>query len=154
MPSSRSARVLAGVVMLWLCASCTKDEGSMDAGVGADLGAACDGLPQCRFACPEGTVNPKDRNGCVHSCTCVLVAHASEGPVPLKMYTTCGDPVCGGPRTNPGVSMCGSADVEGAVCQIESARCALGNECNQLLVCARKDPKTQPGGCPIARVQR
>jgi hypothetical protein len=77
-------------------------------------------------------------------------ASDAEGPVPLKMYTTCGDPVCSGPRANPGVSMCGAADVEGAVCKIEGARCDLGNQCNQLLVCARKDPKTQPGGCPIA----
>jgi hypothetical protein len=66
------------------------------------------------------------------------------------MYVTCGDPVCGGPRAKPGISMCGSADVEGAVCNIEGARCDLANMCNQLLMCARRDPKTQPGGCPIA----
>jgi hypothetical protein len=160
MTYDRSARVLAGVLTLaLLSASCTGDEASTDAGPSPDAasdaadtgaGGACDGIPQCRFACPEGTVNPKDQNGCVHSCTCVLAAYASEGPIPLKMYTTCGDPVCSGPRANPGVSPCGSADVEGAVCKIEGARCDLGNQCNQLLVCARKDPKTQPGGCPIA----
>ncbi len=120
----------------------------------AGPGNVCDGIPQCRFACPEGTVNPKDQNGCVHSCTCVFAAFASEGPVALKMYSTCGDPVCSGPRENPGVAMCGSAEVEGAACNIEGARCDRRNQCNQLLVCARMDPKTQPGGCPIAFTTR
>jgi hypothetical protein len=60
--------------------------------------------------------------------------------------------VCGGPRTNPGVPVCASSDVEGAVCRIEGARCDPQSQCNQLLVCARKDPKSQVGGCPISRL--
>jgi hypothetical protein len=156
MASDRPGRALISlVVLLLLCGACPgDDESSSDAGSSqdarSDASVSCDGIPQCRFACPDGTVNPKDQNGCVHSCTCVLTAYASQGPVPLKMYTTCGDPVCGGPRANPDVPMCGTADVDGATCQIEGARCGLGNQCNQLLVCARKDPKAQPGGCPVA----
>jgi hypothetical protein len=155
MACRRSGPLLASVVALaLLCGACPDDDESPDGGLPRDArseaSAACDGIPQCRFACPEGTVNPKDQDGCTHSCTCVLAAYASEGPVPMKMYSTCGDPVCGGPRPNPGVSMCGSADVEGAACNIEGVRCDRQNQCNQLLVCARKDPKTQPGGCPIA----
>jgi hypothetical protein len=155
MASRLSGRVMAGAIALAvLWGACPDDDEVPDGGLPRDAqreaSATCDGIPQCRFACPEGTVNPTDKEGCIHSCTCVLAAYASEGPVALKMYSTCGDPVCSGPRANPGVSMCGSADVEGAACNIEGARCARQNQCNQLLVCARKDPKTQPGGCPIA----
>ena len=149
MTGGRSANPWATLIALGLLASaCASDSSSPDAGGG------CESIPQCRFACPDGTVNPKDQDGCVHSCTCVLAEYAAMGPVTLKMYGTCGDPVCGGPRGNSGVPMCGSADVEGAACRIEGARCDLGNQCNQLLVCARKDPKAGPGGCPIARVHR
>jgi hypothetical protein len=154
--SDRPRLLFASVVTLAvLWGACPgDDESSPDAGSAldaqSDASATCAGIPQCRFACPDGTVNPKDQNGCVHSCTCVLAAYASQGPVPMKMYTTCGDPVCAGPRTNPDVPMCGSADVAGATCQIEGVRCDPRNQCNQLLVCARTDPKAQPGGCPIA----
>ena len=31
----------------------------------------CAGIPECDLACPPGTHNPIDDNGCVHSCDCV-----------------------------------------------------------------------------------
>jgi hypothetical protein len=165
MSAKRFGTSCASVVCLgWLVSACATDvrppHAGADGGDGgirpapADAtsdGGACSGISQCGFPCPAGTVNPRDQNGCEHTCTCVLVEHASAGPVPLKMYTTCGDPVCGGPRANPGVPMCASSDVEGAPCRIEGVRCDFQSQCNQLLVCARKDPKTQVGGCPISR---
>jgi hypothetical protein len=129
-----------------------------DAGSSADAkapdvpsGGVCDGIPLCSWPCPAGTVNPLDQNGCQHTCTCVLEEFASQGPVALGMYSTCGDPVCMGSRPHPGVAMCATSDVEGATCRIEGASCDPRSDCNQLLVCARKDPKMQVGGCPISR---
>jgi hypothetical protein len=172
---------LAGpiVTLALLLSACVKDEQSLGSGqdqrdTGAEAGGAdaradaaagldvatpdmpsagglCNGIAQCGFPCPDGTVNPVDQNGCQHTCTCVLAQYAAAGPVALKMYATCGDPVCGGPGAHPGVSVCGTSDVAGATCTIEGARCDLRNDCNQLLVCARKDPMAQPGGCPISR---
>lgn len=33
--------------------------------------ASCDDLPACEFLCPNGTHNPIDADGCVHTCECV-----------------------------------------------------------------------------------
>jgi hypothetical protein len=154
MTAVRVAKLATSTMALALLLSaCPADEpgGTDGRDGGSDAATAgCDGIPQCGFACPAGTVNPRDRSGCEHTCTCVLAEYASEGPVVLKMYGTCGDPVCGGPRGNSGAPVCASGEVEGAACRIEGARCDLQNQCNQLLICARKDPKTQVGGCPIA----
>ena len=42
----------------------------------------CSTIPQCEFACPEGTSNLVDDHGCVHTCECVLPepACANEPP--------------------------------------------------------------------------
>jgi hypothetical protein len=131
-----------------LVPACPKSEESLGTGDGPGL---CDGIAQCGFPCPDGTVNPKDQNGCQHTCTCVLVENAAAGPVAMKMHSTCGDPACAGPGTHPGIPLCATSDVEGVACNVEGARCDLRNDCNQLLTCARKDPKEQLGGCPISR---
>jgi hypothetical protein len=161
--SSLGAKVLIAALLV---AACKANEQSL--GTGADGGeggsevsaadlptdtATCEGISQCSFPCPDGTVNPKDQNGCEHTCTCVLAEVAAAGPVPLQMYSSCGDPVCGGaPRPMPGVPACATSDVEGVRCAIEGIRCNLQNECNQVLICARRDPKTAlVGGCPISR---
>lgn len=159
--------LVAGTLALGLhLGACIKDEQSLGSGAERDgksevgdiagmdappTGGRCEGIPACGFPCPVGTVNPKDQNGCEHTCTCVLAEYASQGPVPLRMYSSCGDPVCMGSRPHAGVPMCGTSDVEGATCNIEGARCDLRNDCNQELVCARRDPKMQVGGCPISR---
>ena len=76
----------------------------------------------------------------------------------LTYYTTCGDPVCGGEgggggMAPAGVSPCSAAQTEGAACSTENEECWPGGGCGVLLVCAKADPKTQPGGCPISRAR-
>jgi hypothetical protein len=34
-------------------------------------GEECADVPACDFLCPEGTHNPTDERGCVHTCECV-----------------------------------------------------------------------------------
>lgn len=126
-------------------------------GAGAEAGSAsggsgsgddCDAIPQCAFACPEGTVNPVDENGCEHSCECVQPGTA---PGSLRLFMTCGDPVCSGHTPRADVALCSTEQV-GEVCRIEGARCDPEDDCNSLVVCASSDPREAPGGCPISRL--
>jgi hypothetical protein len=71
----------------------------------------------------------------------------------LQWYTSCGDPVCsgyGGPWD--GVPACGEIK-EGDPCETEGETCDFQSDCNAVLVCAKEDPKLQPGGCPISRAR-
>jgi hypothetical protein len=70
-----------------------------------------------------------------------------------KWFTSCGDPVCGGySGPFPGVPACGG-NQEGQACATEGATCDFQSSCNAVLVCAKQDPKQQPGGCPISRAR-
>lgn len=102
----------------------------------------CAAVPVCALQCPPGTHNPVDDAGCVHTCECV-----PDGD--LRWYETCGDPVCGGWRPSD-LPRC-TTQTAGAPCEVEGALCDLGNGCNSHLLCARTDPRLQPGGCPISR---
>lgn len=66
-----------------------------------------------------------------------------------QYYTTCGDPVCSGHSEQEGIPLC-TDEMEGESCSEEGAICDPMNDCNALLVCAERDPKTQDGGCPIS----
>lgn len=74
---------------------------------------------------------------------------------PLVYYTTCGDPVCttpdmGGWRPKPGISLC-TTEKAGDSCTPDGKQCDPKSDCNEVLRCASKDPKSSPGGCPISR---
>ena len=116
-------------------------------GAGNASGSSCDDVPQCELACPEGTVNPTDSNGCMYTCQCVMPGTA---PNSLRMYTTCGDPVCMGYSGPSGIAVCAS-EQHGDVCNLEGAQCDLQDSCNSKLLCTTSDPQLQPGGCPISR---
>jgi hypothetical protein len=113
----------------------------------ADAGGRCDDIPACRFACPEGTVNPVDGNGCTHTCECVF---PGTPPDSLRLFHTCGDPVCGGYTGGSGAPLCSTEQV-GDVCRVAGSRCDPQDSCNSLIVCASSDPALAPGGCPISR---
>jgi hypothetical protein len=124
-------------------------------------GDPCRDVPQCEFLCPEGTVNPTDKNGCVHTCKCVpapsTVADGGVSPE-LKLFTTCGDPVCGiRPHGDPAIPACRRGQAPGAACSAAGTKCDpcpgcdAASGCNQYLVCASQDPQGGPGGCPISR---
>ena len=87
---------------------------------------------------------------------------ADAGPSPVdggpvgpatKWYQTCGAPVCqGGPwQATPGVPECVEGEQVGDPCTTAAAMCDNKAGCKAFLVCAVKDPKQQPGGCPISR---
>jgi hypothetical protein len=121
-------------------------------GVGGNAGSGgnandCDSIPQCEFACPEGTVSPVDAAGCEHTCEC---AAPGTPPDSLRLFYTCGDPVCMGHTAREGVPPC-SSESAGDVCRIEGAACDPVDECNRSIVCASADPTLRVGGCPISR---
>ena len=76
----------------------------------------------------------------------------------LRWYTTCGAPVCmvaedggtGSAGGDGGVSPC-VTETAGAACATAGATCDPHVGCEVLLRCTDKDPKVQPGGCPISR---
>jgi hypothetical protein len=79
----------------------------------------------------------------------------------LRWYTTCGAPVCpagddGGTPADAGASQDGgvaacTTEKAGDSCASAGTTCDPGLGCDVLLRCADKDPKVQPGGCPISR---
>jgi hypothetical protein len=113
----------------------------------AGAASACDDVAQCEFACPEGTVNPVDDAGCEHTCEC---AAPGTPPDSLRLFYTCGDPVCMGHTPREGVPLCSSESV-GDVCRVEGASCDPTDDCNRSIICASTDPTMGPGGCPISR---
>lgn len=107
----------------------------------------CSVIPACRFACPEGTVNPVDEDGCTHSCECVTPGTA---PGTLSLFYTCGDPVCRGYTARSDAPLC-SSERAGDPCRVEGMSCDPRDDCNRLLTCAGSDPRLGLGGCPISR---
>lgn len=71
---------------------------------------------------------------------------------PKQWYATCGDVVCHGYDTKAGVPAC-TTEAIGASCATANASCDPMDSCNVLYVCAEKDPKMEPGGCPVSRRQ-
>ena len=71
----------------------------------------------------------------------------------LKWYKTCGASVCqGGPwQPTSGVPVCVEGEKVGDPCSTATQMCDNKDGCKAFLVCAAKDPKQQPGGCPISR---
>jgi hypothetical protein len=81
-----------------------------------------------------------------------LVATRPVGTTSLHWYKTCGDVVCGVGANAPdaGAVAC-SMEKQGDTCTSSGASCDPGDGCNVRLLCAEKDPRVQPGGCPISR---
>jgi hypothetical protein len=68
----------------------------------------------------------------------------------LQWYTTCGDPACGGSTDDANLADC-TTEADGDPCAMDGASCEIaGDTCNVNLVCATKDPKGSPEGCPIS----
>jgi hypothetical protein len=142
-----SLGLLAAAALSWAAAACDSKSHRVDAGADATSPADCSDVPQCEFACPEGTVNPIDEAGCEHTCECVK---PGGSPGSLRMFYTCGDPVCRGYTGGSAAPLC-SNESAGDVCRVEGGRCDPQDECNRVLVCASEDPTLMPGGCPISR---
>ncbi len=67
----------------------------------------------------------------------------------LRWFQTCGDPVCSGWKTKPNVPLC-TGEKTNDPCTSPDGKCDPKNGCNAILICAEKDPKSGPGGCPIS----
>lgn len=73
-----------------------------------------------------------------------------QGGGALQWYTTCGDPACSMDTDDPGIPDC-TTEKEGDPCSSDGTTCEIvGDTCNANLICASKDPKDEPGGCPIS----
>jgi hypothetical protein len=79
-------------------------------------------------------------------------AGTDGGAGSLKLYYTCGDPVCRGYTGGSGASLC-TTEKPGDPCSVDGQKCDPQNDCNALLVCASSDPTMRPGGCPISRAR-
>lgn len=112
-------------------------------------------VPQCGA---NETLQCLGGNACGYPCRCVPsttdagTSGSDAGTVTkLSWYTTCGDSVCRGWR-NKGVPLC-TTQHPGNPCAVEGQECDPQSPCNELLVCASKDPKQHAGGCPISRAK-
>jgi hypothetical protein len=78
--------------------------------------------------------------------------NADGGGGALRWYQTCGDPVCSPYDAGaPGGSVACTTEKVGGACTAGAAMCDPGVGCGVLLRCTDKDPRLQPGGCPISR---
>jgi hypothetical protein len=68
----------------------------------------------------------------------------------LKLYYTCGDPVCRGYTGGSGAPLC-TTETAGDPCTTLGQKCDPMNDCNALIICASSDPTKGPVGCPISR---
>lgn len=73
----------------------------------------------------------------------------SSGGGSHQWYTSCGAPVCSTWRAKPNVPLC-TTEKAGQACAPGTPPCDPKSDCNESLICADKDPKQQPGGCPIS----
>jgi hypothetical protein len=67
----------------------------------------------------------------------------------LRWFYTCGDPVCRGVQPHPELAACTTQRADDP-CSPEGQQCDPRDVCNRLLVCAAKDPRSNPGGCPLS----
>ena len=70
----------------------------------------------------------------------------------LKIFSTCGDPVCRGYTGGSGAPLC-TTEKAGDACSVDGQKCDPMSDCNALLECASSDPKMRTGGCPISRAR-
>lgn len=92
------------------------------------------------------------RGAVVLTLTFGLLACGGEPTPPPRYFFTCGDPVCRGDATVPGLQAC-TSEQPGDLCAPEGRTCDPVDECNRLITCAVHDPTGMPGGCPISSWQ-
>ncbi len=145
----RSVRLIALLFGLWLTmVGCTQDNGS--GGVDANLQQDTGGQISDTVAQGDTVATDAAKVDTGAADIGVLDTGAADtGAAQLRWFTTCGDPACHGYKTKPNVPLCTSEQV-GAACSAAAATCDPKSSCNALLVCAKTDPKLNPGGCPIS----
>jgi hypothetical protein len=84
----------------------------------------------------------------------MLISSRPVGAPALHWYKTCGDVVCsvggGMNAADGGVTAC-AMEKQGDACTVSGSSCDPQEGCNVRLLCTDKDPRVQPGGCPISR---
>lgn len=132
------------------------DAGTVDAFNEAEAMCAAK-WPACECAqkptAAEDGESTEDQAQIVAACEGGLCQSQVPDAGPLQWFTTCGDPVCSGYTKPDGVPPCTAEQMEGNPCDVEGTTCDPVSDCNALLVCASKDPKQNPGGCPISRAK-
>jgi hypothetical protein len=137
-----------------------KDACGLDSGSGCVPGAPpqCTADSQCAvpaicMPCSDGSCVPMSAYCLNGSCYTKVGSCPNSGA--LKWYTTCGDPVCGGPNPQPsGLPPCDAniGQKAGEICTTKGAQCDPGGGCGQTLLCTTSDP-TNGGNCPISRAK-
>ncbi len=139
----RSATLVAGA-LCGLLVACGNDGG----GAGVDAVGGDDTSAQLGDAAQGDTTAIADANAPDASAPDVGAPDAAPGEK-TSWFSTCGDPVCSGWKSKPKVPLC-TTQTQGDPCGSQGAQCDPKDGCNAILVCAEKDPKQGPGGCPIS----
>lgn len=90
-------------------------------------GDVCPNEPACGSDCPAGNVHPSEGSGCITGCTCVPAPSADGGAGGLKLYYTCGDPLCRGYTGGSGPPLCTTEKV-GDACSVDGQKCDPSKE--------------------------
>jgi hypothetical protein len=122
----------------------------------ADQGGTCTPMPQICTAiyapvcgC-DGMTYSSDCNAAGAGVSVVSKGECGTTSGGLKWYLGCGTPSCMDPII-PVKSTCTAGQKVGGTCTVEGDSCDPGASCGAKLICAKKDPTTNVGGCPISR---
>ena len=148
------ASFLCLVVPLVACGD--KDKGPVASAGDNDTGAVQIGVDSGGQGASSSDVADLDDKTALNDAASVSGSDASPGADvavsgTYKWFKSCGAPVCKeGPwKSTQGVSLC-VAQKEGGACSKLNDKCDAKHGCQVFLLCAKKDPKQQQGGCPIS----
>lgn len=117
---------------------------------GSDTAAATDVTTGTDVTAGTDTAGGTDVAAATDTATSTDTATVDAGPAATtKWFKTCGSPVCKGWTAKPEIPLC-TTEKLGDGCAPKDERCDPKDGCDALYLCAEKDPRAGPGGCPIS----
>ncbi len=160
-----SGLFIAAALVALLATGCGQDDdgASADTAGGQDTaGQLSDASSPADTTAATDAMTATDANGAQDASAKPDAANASDinveadtgakpdvPPSKLRWFQTCGDPVCSGWKSKPNVPLC-TGEKANDPCASPEGTCDPKDGCNAVLICAEKDPKAGPGGCPIS----